>query len=857
MKRVLIWLSLFVCSTTAWALDPPEMRAMYCATFDINTQAKCDTIIARVLAANINAVYIEVRGRADAYYYPNREDSTYPNNEPRGELYAISPSDLDTLQYFIDRLHNATPRREVHAWCTTFNSWNRSTAPVSPNHVYNAHPEWITENDAGVTATYSSDAPLDPGIPAVQDHIYNVFMDIVRNYDIDGIHFDYIRLHSSNAGYDSVARAQFQAETGFTYNPASPGALSEVYKAWRRDQIAQLVQRVHDQTALEKPWVDVAAFLVNFFGTDSIDFLGQGYNWWVAHDAIDVLHPGCYSSTVAGTESDWNHYIGRLAENGDQNKIPVVCAVGSYLFVDDTGANGGADDPARNTSSVTTVRANSRVPDGFNFYDYGALYSDGTPTYAADILAQNLFNAGGPMDDWADMPASFLKTGEETTPPNAPASLATSLVGGKPRVTFNRPAAAGDGDLPVHYRLYRHTASPVTLYYSNMVMEWWDLDSTRASFTFDDVEAPAGTYYYAAVAYDEWNNAAVATSGAVAATSTEYIIETCATMLHSSDFSVTAGAFFNSSSHSTAPGCTNPAPNPASRFATPGSDGSSRGDKGRFTPSALATGTYDVYVTTYNFASANAQNITVRLNQTGGVPPSLFNLTQATCGNVWTKVATMNFVAGSGHYIEFDNTTQTNWGDGTNDRMVPCAVRFVSASGTPVAKEPKPAVTPATSSVAEVIVDSEPTALDYDDAGSWGSTSYAPSGLPPYEGSTRFYNNATSLNSYAVFVVDLPQSGNWAIDGYVRTTQGGLAQHVQYRFVDGTGTARSTVATLQTGTGGWTVNVDEVADNAAYFFNKGRVYVTIYGNSGFDQQLQADALRFRLIYSEVADWLYF
>jgi hypothetical protein len=82
----------------------------------------------------------------------------------------------------------------------------------------------------------------------VQDYLYNIFMDIVRNYDIDGIHFDYVRLLSSNSGYDPVALAQFQAETGFSYSPASPGALSEVVEAWRRDQISQLVQRVHSQT---------------------------------------------------------------------------------------------------------------------------------------------------------------------------------------------------------------------------------------------------------------------------------------------------------------------------------------------------------------------------------------------------------------------------------------------------------------------------------------------------------------------------------------------------------------------------------------------------------------------------------
>jgi hypothetical protein len=109
--------------------------------------------------------------------------------------------------------------------------------------------------------------------------------------------------------------------------------------------------------------------------------------------------------------------------------------------------------------------------------------------------------------------------------------------------------------------------------------------------------------------------------------------------------------------------------------------------------------------------------------------------------------------------------------------------------------------------------------------------------------------------------VDLPRAGTWAIDGWVRTEQSSLAQNVQFRFKDATGATRSTMASLQTGQpGGWSVNVDGVLDGAAYPFNKGRVYVTVYGNNNATAQtIQADALRFRYIgpLAEVTDWLYF
>lgn len=759
-----------------------------------------------------------------------------PIPNTRGQLYAISPSELDVLQYFIDRLHGAARRVEVHAWCTTYNTWNRATAPASSNHVYNAHPEWITKNKAGTTYTYADDAPLDPGIPEVQDYLVNVFMDIVRNYDVDGVHFDYIRLLGPDSGYNPTGKARFLAQTGWNYDTQNAaGQLDEVYEAWRRDQISKVVQRVHTLTLLEKPWVEVSAFLVNF--DDSVEMLGQGYNWWVAHNAIDVLHPGCYSSTVSGTQDDWNFYVSKLAQNGDAAKVPMVCAIGDYLLTA----------TMENASAVDTLRLNSRKPDGFNFFDYGSMYTDGSAEHA-----NNLFNTGGPMDNWAPVPPIPQKTDEETIPPNPPAGAAVVLVGGIPRVSFNRPASASDGNLPVHYRLYRDSVSPVRKYYANMAMEWWDLASARASFSFDDSNAPTGTCYYAVAAYDHWNNEAVATLGPITATGGDYVIESGSTGQHNSDYSE-SGTFSSSTSHSSATGCTSGI---GSRFALP-ADANGRADKARFAPSGLASGTYAVYVTCYNYSSANALGVTVRKNDAGGQATSAFDLTTANAGSKWAQVATISFTAGAGHFIEFDNATQTNLGDTTNARMNPDAVKFQRIGRA--AKEPKPPITPPVVATTQVIVDSHPQSLDYDDAAgtaAWQSSSLA----GYYNGNARYYSSSNyPVNSVAVWVVDLPQAGKWAIDGWVRHNTS-FAQQAQYRFADGTGTVRNVTTTQRstydsTTAGDWLINVDGVSDASAYSFQQGRVYITLYGNgSAGSQTLVADALRFRLVTSDISEW---
>jgi hypothetical protein len=103
------------------------------------------------------------------------------------------------------------------------------------------------------------------------------------------------------------------------------------------------------------------------------------------------------------------------------------------------------------------------------------------------------------------------------------------------------------------------------------------------------------------------------------------------------------------------------------------------------------------------------------------------------------------------------------------------------------------------------------------------------------------------MDDYAVWVVDLPVAGTWAIDGWMRTEQGSLAQGAQYRFADRYGVVHSVATTQQPGGTGWVVDVDGVPDGNAYHFNAGRVYVTLHGNTTGPEMIIADALRFRYL----------
>ena len=128
--------------------------------------------------ANMNAVIFQVRQGGTSYY-----ESSY---EPWGYYAGYSYPGYDPLEYAIEQAHERG--LELHAWFNVFQT--SSTHPGSPAA---EHPEWVCRDQDGFTMdSYRS---LSPGLSEVRDYTINVAMEIVNNYDIDGLHLDLSLIH--------------------------------------------------------------------------------------------------------------------------------------------------------------------------------------------------------------------------------------------------------------------------------------------------------------------------------------------------------------------------------------------------------------------------------------------------------------------------------------------------------------------------------------------------------------------------------------------------------------------------------------------------------------------------------------
>ena len=137
--------------------------------------AEADAILNRSVTMGLNTVFLQVRPCSDALYKSSIEPlSSYLV----GDDY--SSSDIDWLDYWVAGAHSRG--LELHAWINPFRVTPKADFSCAPSHLSKTRPDWLVK--------YAGKLYLNPGLPEAREYVGRVVMDIVRRYDVDGIHFD-------------------------------------------------------------------------------------------------------------------------------------------------------------------------------------------------------------------------------------------------------------------------------------------------------------------------------------------------------------------------------------------------------------------------------------------------------------------------------------------------------------------------------------------------------------------------------------------------------------------------------------------------------------------------------------------
>ncbi len=230
-------------------------------------------------AANFNALIVQVRKRGDAYY----------NSKivPRATDIAAG---YDPLADVITQARAL--ELEVHAWLSVYevatdSPWFRS----AENAVHIAYPEWLMVDHKGAKIMSHGKIYLDPGVPAVQDHILAVVQEVLTGYDVDGIHLDNVRYPDLGSGYNPSSLARFNAETG---KSGMPNPNDQEWRAWRTRQVTGLVSRIHEAIDAAKPAVKLSASVMCSDPTLAARQFMQDWASWTKEGLVDFLVPMVY-----------------------------------------------------------------------------------------------------------------------------------------------------------------------------------------------------------------------------------------------------------------------------------------------------------------------------------------------------------------------------------------------------------------------------------------------------------------------------------------------------------------------------------------------------------------------------------
>lgn len=237
---------------------------------------------------NYNAVIFQVRPQADALYESDLEPWSFFLTGVEGK--APDPY-YDPLNFWIEAAHDRG--LELHAWLNPYRAQHLSAGEISDESIIKTHPELVVKLKDGQYW-------MDPSKEGTQEHSTAVVMDIVKRYDVDGIHFDdyFYPYDSYNDGED------FPDDKSWAVYQESGGELSR--GDWRRESVNTFIQNLYKKIKDEKPHVKFGlspfgiwrpGYPESIAGYDQYNKLFADAKLWLNEGWIDYFTPQLYWKT--------------------------------------------------------------------------------------------------------------------------------------------------------------------------------------------------------------------------------------------------------------------------------------------------------------------------------------------------------------------------------------------------------------------------------------------------------------------------------------------------------------------------------------------------------------------------------
>jgi len=374
----------------------------------------------------MNAIIMQIRPAADAFYASPYE----PWSEfLTGEQGKAPDPYYDPLTFMVEETHQKG--MEFHAWLNPYRATMNGN--ISEKHVTRLHPEWFVN--------YGGKKIFNPALPEVRNYIVEVVVDILKRYDIDGIHFDdYFYPYP-------IANQDFPDES--SYQKYGKGFADKA--AWRRNNVDLLILDIHQAIQKHKKHVRFGISPFGVWRNKSQDEKGSLTN--SSMNCYDDLHADILSWLKKG----WIDYvIPQIYFEMDNQRVAYPNLVNwwteqrfdAHLYIGQGIYKGDPNDKNtwKNTELPMQLRFNRKIPkvQGSAYFSSKSI----TRNYAnfQDSLRNDLYRypALVPASPWKD-----------AIPPLPPQDLEAVNVESGVLLFWKTPSAAKDKELPAYYVIYR------------------------------------------------------------------------------------------------------------------------------------------------------------------------------------------------------------------------------------------------------------------------------------------------------------------------------------------------------------------------------------------------------------------
>jgi len=299
-----------------------EVRALWVVRTSLTSPQAVEDMVVAAKQSGFNTLLVQVRGLGDAYFLGGIE--------PRPSALASQPS-FDPLATAIAKGHERG--LAVHAWINV-NLVAGTDVPASRSHIAYRHPEWLMVPRAladelasvdphspgyvGRIARYTRNQSaeveglyLSPVSPESAAYTTSVVRDIANRYDIDGVHFDYIRYPTSDFDYSRDTLSAFRVlvsrdlgapELGRYDSRAAAGepliytqAFPDRWRGFRAARLTSLLTSLRGAVKSAKPEALLSVAVVPDPREAATHRL-QDWRGWLDAGLIDVVCPMAYTA---------------------------------------------------------------------------------------------------------------------------------------------------------------------------------------------------------------------------------------------------------------------------------------------------------------------------------------------------------------------------------------------------------------------------------------------------------------------------------------------------------------------------------------------------------------------------------